>query len=245
MRKSTCVVHLVIAFCVFFQPTFCLVGKCQQQGGLESFSDGLKRHNILLNEDSLRSALQNKDSEVRILAAMKLAEDQDAGSIPLIHAALHTEKVPTVKVAFGSALAQMGVSEGNDELAAVCEADDLKVYVRMDAARHLLDSNDGRCLGAVLRVVTSQSESSAKMQALSLLPRFKQFPVYRTVDVAAGVAANLADSVPAVRISASNTLVALQERSTIPKLKEQIHREKDATVRDRMTADLSELLRSK
>jgi HEAT repeat protein len=203
----------------------------------------LQEHHIGLSEEELISALRNPDGEVRSLAAAQLAAIEAQGAVPSIVDAMERETLPLTRIRIARALAQLGSEKGRDVLRANCINSAEPSFVRTEAAFYLLDisDGDGGCFNALVNMLESDKESDAKIQALSLLPRFKAVSEGDSIKVRGLCVRHLQDSKPAVRIAASQALVAFQYGAAIPDLQRAIAAEPDENVREQLKVALRQL----
>jgi HEAT repeat protein len=209
--------------------------------GFTTLSDALKRHNIDLSEASLVRALHNSDSDVRYLAAAKLAEDKKIDAIPAITDALESEKSPATRVNIAFALARFGNDEGMRALTAECENDDLVGHLRLRAAGYLLALQKEGCFDAVLKMASPGPNSEIQIQALTLLTRYSGLGSEDSKKIFTSITKSLSDQQPSVRLNASIALQALGDRSGISVLQNAISHEKDAVVKSQMQQSLKAL----
>jgi HEAT repeat protein len=121
-------------------------------GRIPTFGEFLRKHNVQLTEPALLRALKSRDTDVRYLSAMKLAEDKVVVAIPAIKEALAVETVPRNRSNIAFALGLLGDPSGRDELKKMCTDEDLPPEFRLDAVRYMFDlgiekdeSCDGNC----------------------------------------------------------------------------------------------------
>jgi HEAT repeat protein len=185
--------------------------------------------------------LKSPDAQVRYLAAEKLAEDGVQEAVPSIAEALSTEEVPATRVNIAFALALLGDEKGVSSLKAACGDADVPGYLRIRAARYLLDLHNEDCMNAVLGMLDSNADPDSQTQALSVLPSFQhvsQKDSQRIFDV---VVRALEDPTPAVRITASVALGALGNPSALPYLQTAIANERDEVVRSQLESTVRDL----
>jgi HEAT repeat protein len=203
-------------------------------GRLMSVDESLKRHGIDISKPELIRALKNVDSEVRWLAAQKLADEKAVDAVPAIGRALASEKVVITKINIAFAFAQLGDRKGFETLQTACKSSELAPHQRLMAAGYLVDLQDKACLGAAMSILRSRADADLRIQALSLLPRFRPIPEAESSAVHGLLRDSLQDSVAAMRISACNALLILGDHSDIKLLQDAIASEKDPTVRKQM-----------
>jgi HEAT repeat protein len=216
-------------------------GSPASSGHFATFRELLESRNIDLTTSSLIGALQNRDSHVRYLAALVLAEDKATTAIPAIKEALTAEKIPETRVNIALALAQLGDAQGFTALESTCNNTDAPAYVRMYSAKYLLDLHKESCLDTVVMVAQSADDFGSRIAALSLLPRFQHTSASSSQEILAAILKALSDRESVVRIAASDALGVLGDTSALPYLQHAIVSEQDETVRSRFQADLERL----
>lgn len=204
-------------------------------------ADKLKQHHIELTKEALIDALHNSDSEVRYLAAEQLTSERERGTIPAIVDAATREKIPRARINMAFSLAWIGEKRGFEILNDACNDSDLPGYLRAAAASYLLDVNDESCLGVVMKVAEFDAEPIYRMAALALLPRFKNVSKDDSQRIYSIIVRSIADSTPALRLTASSVLVQLGTQNAIPVLQSAISSEGDEVVRAQMESDLRRL----
>ncbi len=216
----------------------------QNNGGLPTLGELLKRHNIQLTQPALVDALRNTDPEVRDLAANKLAEDKAVETIPAIKDALASEKVPWTRMNIAFALAQMGESIGFETLEGNCKNKD-SGNVRARSAEYLLRFNrdSTTCLSGVLDLLKGGSNGD-RMLAAELLPRYHNLSTEDSEKAFTGLVEALHAPDPAVRMAAGRALADLGDTRGIAELGRAIEDEQDELVRSRLETDLG-ILRNK
>lgn len=222
-----------------------MIGASSQKSGFASqpatVKEKLQQHHIGLSKSALVEALRNPDPEVRGLAAVELAGEKAEDAIPEIVHAANEETQPMTRINMAASLTWLGEQTGYEILKDTCHNSGIPGHLRMTAASYLLDVNDGSCLDAALSVLESDSEGGSRMQALSLLPKFKKVSEADSRKIYTLSIKALTDPVPAVRITASNTLVDLGNRSAIPELQNAIVAEHDEVIRSAIEVNLHRL----
>lgn len=215
---------------------------------LSRFGDLLREHSIDLTERALVRALKNPDSEVRFLAAMKLAEDKAVDAIPAVKQAMAAEKTPRTRVNVAVALGLLGDPDGCDELKKVCANGDFPPEFRLYAVRYVFDlgvERDEDCLHAaeeIVQVVDSENRTVADREAaLELLPRFRNLTSDESKKIFQLVVYRLHDPEPTVRMAASQSLVSLGNAAAIPYLEAAIAREQEEGTRSVFELNLKKL----
>jgi HEAT repeat protein len=213
-------------------------------GRLSTIEETLKQHNVAVTKPALLNALSSPDAEVRYLAAQKLAEDKDKEAIPEIARALDSETVPSTQINIAFALAQLGDDRGFTALSKSCDDQKIQAGLRVRAAGYLLSLNNESCLKAVMTVLRSDADFDSRMFALSLLGRFHHISDEDSKSMCAAAVKSLTDPTPAVRISASTTLVTLGNPAAIPALERAVASETDQAVKNQMKSNLERLQQS-
>lgn len=217
-------------------------------GQLFRFGDLLREHHIELTKPALLAALKNPDSEVRFLAAMKLAEDKAIDAIPAVKQALIVEKTPRARVNIAVALGLLGDAVGHDELKKLCGDETFPPEFRLYAVRYMFDlgvGNDEDCLHTaeeIVQIVDSENRTFGdRITALELLPRFQSLTQDEWQTVLELAVRRLEDSEPVVQMEASRALADLGNRAAIPYLEAAIARARDKVVRSALEANLKKL----
>jgi len=236
MRISTRVIAMSLLL-----TTGMIFGQEVSVGRSASFKELLRERNIELTEPALIAALQNPDSHVRYLAALVLAEDKSTDAVPAIMEALAIEKVPETRVNIALALAQLGGKKGFAKLQGTCDDAEAAPYLRMYAAKYMLDLGEENCLAAVTEVSQSTADLGSRVLALSLLPRFQHASADDSRKILSAGLKALLDSQAEVRIAAGDAVVRLGNLSAIPSLERAIMREQDEAVRSQLNLDLERL----
>jgi HEAT repeat protein len=207
----------------------------------ETVEDALARHHIAITEVSLISALKSPESEVRNLAAQKLAIDRDKDAIPAIQNALNMEEDAGNQVSIAYALVQLGDEKAITAIRSICDNGNLNGSTRLLAAQTLLVLKEGYCLNDVLDLALPSSDPHARAEALSVLLSYRAFPGFNPQRVVLLAVDALQDPTPSVRLAASDVLATLGGASEIPSLQEAINKEDLEAVRSTMETDLLRL----
>ena len=146
-------------------------------GQFESFRSSLIRNHISVDYSSLIVALENTDPRIRSDAAGELAEQHMSNAVPALEAALTRESVAQIKVNIAASIGRLDAEKGKPELFALCQDQTVPDPARLDAARHLGDLKDGRCLTTIESIAKGTEETHVRASALSLLPQLaRTFP---------------------------------------------------------------------
>jgi HEAT repeat protein len=210
---------------------------------LSRFSDLLLEPHIELTKPALLAALKNSDSDVRFLAAMKLAEDKAIDTIPAVKKALVVEETPRVRVNIAVAPGLLGDAGGHDELKKLCGDKTFPLEFRLYAVRYMFDlgvGNDEDCLHAaeeIVQIVDSENRTFGyRITALELLSRFQNLRQEEWQTVLELAVRRLEDSEPVVQMEASRALADLGNRAAIRYLEAAVARMRDNVVRSALEA---------
>lgn len=213
-----------------------------------TFGEALRRHNIELTKPALIEALTNPDSDVRSLAAAKLAEDKAMDAIPAIKQALAAEKTPRGRVNIAGALGWLGDPDGRDELKKLCSDQNSPSEFRLYAVHYMFDAgvlNDEDCLQAaedIVQLVDAENLTAGnRVTALELLSRFHNLTSDESQTVFGLMVRRLDDTEAGVRMEASRALATLGNLDAIPYLEAAIAREHDENIRAVLEANLKKL----
>jgi HEAT repeat protein len=207
-------------------------------GRLTTLAESLKRHNIGTTPQALKDALRNPDAEIRYLAALKLAENGDKEAIPTLQSTLGAEKDPQAHLNISFALAQLGDKKGFDALRETCSDNREDANRRMIATRYMLDLQHQSCLGSVIDQIRPGIDAESRIQAMELLNRFQNVTQDDQQKILKLLVVNLSDSMPEVRVAASEALGSQGGAAAVPYLQSALTREKDESVRSAMQSSL-------
>jgi HEAT repeat protein len=199
---------------------------------------------VELTKAALLDALRNADPKVRWLATAKLAQDKVSEAIPALLEALRAERLSSTRVNIALSVALPGHSDGFSALQDGCVDLTADIWVRLQAARYLLDflkRPDLACRNALLAVVRAQPSPDSMAEAVSLLRRARGLSREESEEILTVALKALADPEPAQKLAASKILVEPGDRSAMTYLRAAIDREQDETVRTSMQADLKQV----
>jgi HEAT repeat protein len=203
----------------------------------ETFADGLARHHIDITETSLLAALQDKDGEVRSLAAAQLAAADDHPALKFIIRAMESERNPQVQVNLAGASTWLGSQIGLKQLETMCADINVPSLARLDAARYVSNKDLPTCFASVRDIAHDEQDPAVRAQAVYMASRYRGHG-----DEAQGVAAYALNDVdPTVRITAADALLSLRATGTIGALESATQKEGDETVREHMRGALRTL----
>lgn len=134
----------------------------QMSHRLQTLKEGLASHGITdFSTPSLVVALRNSDSQVRILAAMKLAEDHRDDAAPAIESALSREQDINAQIGLSEALWGLHNDDGIAHLHAMCTDSSLSFSALTSVvdALGLTNSSAGMCAETFLAAMGRSRES--------------------------------------------------------------------------------------
>jgi HEAT repeat protein len=202
----------------------------------------LQQHHIALTKESLLGALQSQDSEVRWLAAQKLADERATDAIPQIVEALRNEKAFRSELNMANALAQLGEQAGLSSLKTICGNRNDPYWGRFLAVEYMLNQGDESCLADILDMIQSESlDSSDEIKALSLLPRFHGVSTAGADQIVSVAVKALTSPDDGVRIEATDTLAGIGNKSAFTPLQAAMNREQNQIVAENMARALKTL----
>ena len=217
-------------------------------GRIRTFEELLRNHNVELTQQGLLRALKSRDTDVRYLSAMKLAEDKVVDAVPAVKEALAAETVPRDRADIALALGLLGDPSGRDELKKMCADENFPPEFRLYAVGYMFDlgiERDKGCLQAAEEIVkltdSANRTLSYRVTALELLVRFRNLSSEDRQAVFGLVLARLKDPEAPVRMQASSSLASLGDQDAIPYLETAITEEKDEVIRSVLNANLEKL----
>ena len=194
---------------------------------VETFSAGLQRHGIGLDEGSLVAALANPDGEVRSLAAAQLATNDDHAVLPQMIRAIQDERDPQVQVNLAGAATWMESRRGLEQLQIICKDINVPSTARLDAARYVSNKLDATCFPAVRSIAHTDGDASVRAQAVVAAALYRgQAEGAQAVAVSA-----LNDPDATVRITAADTLRRMQATGALGAVTSALAAEGDETTR--------------
>jgi HEAT repeat protein len=216
-----------------------------QNGPLTPFADSLRSRGIEISKPSLISALRNPDPEIRSLAALKLAEDHDSDTLPLIVRALSVEEVQTARTGISSALwSLLGNPKGLAYLQRMCSDSSLSINVIVDVVHTLnvVNKSSAQCAGFILGYLDSHDDSESRLSLLrALSAMYRWVPQDQAGRMAEMLQDMLGDKNPSIRMDAGHALVEISLGSSTEAHRSAISRENDPVVRSSLQRDLSVL----
>ena len=193
----------------------------------ETFSAGLQRHGIGLDEGSLLAALANGDGEVRSLAAAQLATNDDHPALPQLIRAIQDERDPQVQVNLAGAATWMESRRGLEQLQMICRDINVPSTARLDAARYVSNKLDATCFPAVSAIAAGDGDAGVRAQAVVAAASYRgQAEGAQTVATQA-----LNDGDAGVRLTAADALRRMRAVDSLGALRSALSGEGDETVR--------------
>lgn len=199
-----------------------------------------QKYNIAPTEEGLIGALQHKESLVRTFAAIDLANKGDKAAIRPILDALAAETVDRVKVVQATSAARLGAAEGFGALKNMCEDQSWSPRMRMTAATSMVNiAGRQECLSDVIDVLrAAPDDHDTPIEALHLLPKFKQILANRLDEVRDLSASYLNSRDLGIRIAAGQCVRDLGGPWAISRLRAAIDAEQNEAVRNLLAKDL-------
>jgi HEAT repeat protein len=192
----------------------------------------------------LIQALHSEDPEIRIVAALKLAEDRHEDAAPSIEGAFSQEKIPKVRIGLAAALVSLGDPRGLQHLHGMCADGSLSIDDVGDVVRNLAITKESTasCIDPVLNFLDSHGDSESRLRAMWILPElYDSAPPAKRSRISGMLEDMLNDPDPAVRLTASHSLAQANISSSIPSLRAAISKETDANLRASLERDLRRL----
>jgi HEAT repeat protein len=197
---------------------------------VETFADGLTRHDIPLTEPGLLAALKNPDPEIRSLAAAQLAASDDHPALKEIVRAFQDERDPQVQVNIAGAATWLGSNIAIDQLKVICKDVNQPSTARLDAARYISNKQLSDCFPAVREIALNDQDSTVRALAITTAVNYRS-----QSDGAQRIAIQaLSDIDATVRITAVDALRSLRVTDAIPTLKNCLQGEGDETAREHL-----------
>lgn len=195
---------------------------------VETFADGLTRHNIPLTEPDLLAALKNPDPEIRSLAAAQLAAADDHPALKYMITAFQDERDPQAQVNIAGAATWLGSNIAVEQLKTICKDVNQPSTARLDAARYISNKQLSDCFPAVREIARSDQDPTIRVLAITAALSY-----HGQSDAAQKIAAQaLSDIDPTVRITAADSLRHLRATDAIPALQSGLQSEGDETTRE-------------
>jgi hypothetical protein len=205
-------------------------GTASQASRVPTVNELLTKHGIALSEPALIQALNNADSEVRVLAATKLAGDHDTNAISAIEKAVGDESNDVTRVQLARALAELGDEKGLSVLRAICSSEKNAGAIRVMAVQNLLELGHRECIDPVLSLIRSnRNDAEDRAVALTLLPQFIASPALTSKEALDVDIKCLNDPSALVRLTAARVLGDLGDQQNMSALESAIAREPEQT----------------
>ncbi len=197
---------------------------------VETFADGLTRHNIPLTEPDLLAALKNPDPEIRSLAAAQLAAADDHPALKYMITAFQDERDPQVQVNIAGAATWLGSNIAVEQLKTICKDVNQPSTARLDAARYISHRQLPDCFPAVRQIARDDQDATVRVLAIIAAVNYRgQSDGAQKIAVQA-----LTDIDPTVRITATDSLRSMRVTDAIPALQSGLQSEGDETAREHL-----------
>jgi HEAT repeat protein len=201
---------------------------------VETFADGLTRHNIPLTEPGLLAALKDPDPEIRSLAAAQLAAADDHTALKFMITAFQDERDPQVQVNIAGAATWLGSNIAIEQLKTICRDVNQPSTTRLDAARYISNKQLSDCFPAVREIARNDQDANARVLAITAAVNY-----HGQSDGAEKIAVQaLNDIDPTVRVTAVDSLRSLRATDAIPALQSSLQSEGDETAREHLRETL-------
>lgn len=232
--RQAAVVALLVSFCFGLN--------AQRMSRLPTVNEALAKLGIGLSKSEVIHALTNANSEVRLLAALKLVQDNDTDAIPALEKAAARESDDRVRVPIEGALAELGDKNGLAELERTCSSAKTPDQAKLAAVEQLLQAGHRECLVSVISIIQStKDDESTRQVAITLLPRFAIDPTKPSRQLLDVIVQSLGDESAVVRLTAARALGKCGTRQDIAPLESAASSETDRLIRSDMTQALHEL----
>lgn len=201
---------------------------------VETFADGLTRHNIPLTEPDLLSALKNSNPEIRSLAAAQLAASDDHAALKYMITAFQDERDPQVQVNIAGAATWLGSNLAIEQLKNICRDLNQPSAARLDAARYISNKQLSDCFPTVRDIARNDQDAAVRVLAITTALYYRgQSDGAEKIAVQA-----LNDIDPTVRVTAADSLRSLRATDTIPALQSSLQSEGDEIAREHIRETL-------
>jgi HEAT repeat protein len=181
-----------------------VAGYCGAQAP-PTIEQALKTKGVDTSQRSLLKALHSSNVEVRGLAAMQLAEEDDKSSAPALREALRNERDSSARLNIARALNRLGDEKGTEAMTDICSDASVPADLRLMAANEISPREGERCFGLVVQ--TLHSDNPAEVQAaLNYLNSVASTMPATTREqnlLSDGLARAIQNSVPSVRQGAA------------------------------------------
>ena len=201
---------------------------------VETFADGLTRHNIPLTEFDLLAALKSPDPEVRSLAAAQLAAADDHAALKYMITAFQDERDPQTQVNIAGAATWLGSNIAIEQLKTICRDVNQPSTARLDAALYISNRQLSDCFPAVREI--ARNDQDATVRALAITAAINYRGQSDGAEKIAVQALNDLDST--VRVTAADSLRYLRATDAIPALQNSLQSEGDEIAREHLRETL-------
>ncbi len=198
----------------------------------------LTHYGVALTKEALMSALHSENPEIQGFAADLLAFRGIKDAIPEIAALLESKSNPSERLHLAQELAELGDERGVQTLRSYCDDSRVSMEYRLDAAQALVRYQPKSCPQTL---IVGLQDDTFRVQALGLIPDFKELTPNEAARVRALLLKSLSDLDSSTRLQAARTIIGLGDVSDIPVLQAAIAREPDPFVREAMENSLKSL----
>jgi hypothetical protein len=212
-----------------------------------TLADALRAKGISdFSEPSLIATLTNSDPQVRIIAAMKLAEDHDDDSAPAVESALYREQNLSAQIGLSQALWSLHDEKGLAHLHAMCTNPSLGLMILISVvdALSLSRSPAGVCAETFFAAMVQSKEAGEVAMGAGRLARiYPDANPEQARRIVTALQSLLADSKqePTVRMAASGGLSEIGTPECAQAIRGAIAHEQNPDVRTFFEATLKGL----
>jgi HEAT repeat protein len=201
---------------------------------VETFADGLTRHNVPLTEPGLLAALKDPDPEVRSLAAAQLAAADDHAALKYMITAFQDERDPQVQVNIAGAATWLGSNIAIEQLKTICRDVNQPSTARLDAARYISNKQLSDCFPAVREIARNDQDATVRVLAITTAITYRG-----QSDGAEKIAVQALNDIDStVRVTAADSLRSLRATDAIPVLQNSLQSEGDEIAREHIRETL-------
>ncbi len=186
---------------------------------------------VALTKDDLISAVHSGDSDIAGPAIDLLAMKGVTSAIPDIAALLDSTSDPAGRIHMAWALAKLGDERGVQTLQSYCDDRSVPMGDRLYAAETLQSYQPKSCPETLIEGLQNDT---FRVQALGMIPHFKELTAKQSAQVRALLLKSLSDSDFEIRLQAAQTIEGLGDASLIPPLQAAMVRESNASVKEAM-----------
>jgi HEAT repeat protein len=242
---------IIVALLIFSVDAAIILGQEVQVSTprMHSLAEVLASHGVTdLSEESLMSTLTNSDPQVRIVAAMKLAEDHHDDAAPAVESALFREQDLNAQIGLSEALWELHNDKGIAHLHAMCTNPALKLATLNSVvdALSLTHSPAGVCAETFIAAMGSAKEpAEIAMGTTRLSVIYRDATPEQARRILTALLLFLADNKQAtfIRLEASQALADIGTPECAEAIRTAISKEENPDTRLFFEATLKGLLR--